>query len=110
MASLPHNNLLLFDSAEMDADKSSIDMDVSANKNVGLQIMFTGAPTGEFFVEASNDRETFFPMTFPQGQILAAGAAGSHTVEISDFPYKCLKVRYKFTSGNGVLTVVAHSK
>ena len=71
--------------------------------NIGIQLVFTGTPTGEFFVDGSNDEENWSTQVFLEGDILASGAAGNHLLSLQGYPFKYIRVRYVFSSGSGTL-------
>lgn len=110
MASLPHKGSILLDKKQVAASETSAPIDVSANKTIGLQIVFTGTLAGEFFVDGGNIEGDLVPLTFPQGQITAAGSAGSHNIELSDYPYGLIQVRFVHSGGAGDLVVSVQAK
>jgi hypothetical protein len=81
--------------------------------NIGLQLIFTGTPTGTFSVELSinysQDQQgnvtntgTWTPMTFSSTPV-ASGAAGSVYIDINQISAPWMRVKYTKTSGTGTL-------
>lgn len=83
--------------------------DIMYLDNIGLQFIWTGTPTGTFFVEVSNDGETFTPLTI-SGLPAPAGVAGDYAGDLNQLPYRYLRVRYVNSAGVGVLNVYISAK
>lgn len=86
----------------MSQDLYSEAIEVSSVSLIGLSLSFTGDAVGEFFVQASNDKDTWVNMSFTEGQILANGN-GSHALSIKDYPFRYVRIAYIHTSGSSEL-------
>jgi len=111
------SNLLKFQNiVNGDMSQSSITSAVSNIEfldNIGLQLVFTGTPTGTFSVELSIDYQqdqqgnvinagTWTPMSFSITPV-ASGAAGSVYIDINQISAPWMRVKYTKTSGTGTL-------
>ena len=81
--------------------------------NIGIQLVWTGTPTGTFSVELSVDYQqdqqgnvlnagTWTPMTFSSTPV-ASGAAGNIYIDINQISAPWMRVKYTKTSGTGTL-------
>lgn len=84
--------------------------DISNTDNQGLEISWTGTPTGTISILCSESGVTFFPLTFSPGITQPAGSAGSYGINLNQVPWRYLLVKYINSSGSGVLTVWLGSK
>lgn len=66
--------------------------------NIGLQITWTGTPTGTIAVLGSNDDTTYYALTFQPALAQPAGAVGGYLVSINQFPFPYMKVRFTSTA------------
>jgi len=101
------------------------DMSVSINmrpiwlghiKDYSIQLVFTGAPVGEFKLQASNDlgmpasagdSQKYVGVdnwTDVEGSDQAISAAGNHMYQVQNAGYNWVRVVYTATSGSGTLT------
>lgn len=107
------NNFKLIDSVAM-TGTATIESDIQNVENfdnIGLQISWTGTPTGTFTVKASNDRVTFYDLTFtPPLTNPSGGSGGGQLVNINQLPYRFMKFVYVNSVGSGVLNVTMQSK
>lgn len=87
---------------DMSANVTSDVVDVRYRRYGAVQLVFSGTPTGTFTIEASVDGVNFNALDFGAA-IEAAGAAGSHLIELADIGYDKLRVVYTRTSGTGTL-------
>lgn len=70
---------------------------------IAIILDFTGNPTGTFTIEAAINQDAT-PVALDFGSpITASGSADSHAIEIADFPYNFIRIRYTATSGTGSL-------
>lgn len=84
--------------------------DVSKMDNIGLEVFWTGTPMGTFEVLGSNSGDNFFPLTFNPVLDQPSGVAGGYGVDLNQFPWKYLLLRYTNISGSGVLNVYGQNK
>ena len=75
--------------------------------NVGLEVAWSGTPTGTLSVLVSNSGINWSALTFspPIGQ--PAGSAAMETIDLNQLPFKYLMLQYVNSSGSGTLTVYA---
>lgn len=73
--------------------------------NVGLEVTYTGTPTGTFSVWVSNSGINFYALTFDPALAQPAGSAGGYAVNLNQLPFKYVFLKYVNASGSGVLTV-----
>ena len=85
-------------------------MDVSKMDNLGLEINWTGTPTGTFSVMGSNSGKNFYALTFNPVLSQPAGAAGGYLIDLSGYPFKFIMLKYVNVSGAGVLTIYGQNK
>lgn len=76
--------------------------------NVGLEVSWTGTPTGTLTYICSNSGKNFFPITLTTTQ--PSGSAGGFGVNLNQLPYKYFMVQYTNASGSGVLSITGQSK
>ncbi len=73
--------------------------------NIGLEVTWTGTPTGTFQVMVSNSGKSFYALTFNPALGQPAGSAGGYVVDLNQVPFKYIMLQYTNTSGSGILTV-----
>lgn len=79
--------------------------------NIGLTIAWTGTPTGTLTVQGSNDKVLYFDLTFDPNITQPGGSANAgYGVNLNQFPWQWLRVKYVNASGTGALTVVLFAK
>jgi hypothetical protein len=85
--------------------------------NIGLEITWTGTPTGTISVlgSISNaipgiDAVIYYALTFNPALSQPAGSGGGYLINLNQFPWHYLKVQYVNASGTGVLDVVLFGK
>jgi hypothetical protein len=99
----------LVDAVSMGADVTSASVDVKYSDNIGVQLVFTGTPTGNFYVQGTIDGDTWTALDF--GTIpTATGADGDHLLNMNNLPYQKIRIFYDRTSGSGSLTVWVMAK
>lgn len=85
-------------------------VDLSKMDNVGLEITWTGTPTGTFQVMGSNSGINFYSLTFNPALGQPAGSAGGYLIDLSGYPFKYILLEYTNSSGTGNLTVYGQNK
>lgn len=73
--------------------------------NIGLQVEWTGTPTGTIEVMCSINNITFYALTFDPTLAQPSGSASGYLINLNQVPFPYLKVRYTNSSGVGVLNV-----
>jgi len=94
----------------MTEDITSKVLHADQSRTVGIQIIFTDTPTGQFFVEASNNKTDWTNLPFVEGDVLAEGAADNHALTLKEYPYQWIRARYVFGSGTGTLNIIVKMK
>lgn len=89
---------------------TSTTIDISNLDNIGLQITWTGTPTGTISINASIDEVAFIPLVFTPALGQPAGSGSSYLVRLNQVPYKFFNVTYVNTSGSGVLNIFIFAK
>lgn len=70
---------------------------------IAIILDFTGTPTGTFTIEAAINQDAT-PVALEFGSAIeASGSADKHAIEIADFPYNFIRIKYTATSGSGSL-------
>lgn len=85
-------------------------IDISRMDNAGLEVTWTGTPTGTFQVMVSNSGINFYALTFSPALAQPAGSASGYAVDLNQLPFKYLMLQYTNTSGSGSLTVYGQIK
>lgn len=85
-------------------------LDISNYDNSGLEISWTGTPTGTVSVLGSVSGTFFFPLTFNPVLGQPAGSAGGYGVDLNFFPWKFIMLQYVNASGSGSLSAYAQYK
>jgi hypothetical protein len=85
-------------------------LDVTIKDNQGLEVTWTGTPTGVIQVMGSDSGQSFYPLTFNPALAQPAGSGSGYLINLNQFPFKYLMVQYTNTSGSGVLSVWITSK
>jgi hypothetical protein len=86
-------------------------VDVSKMDNIGLDVSWTGTPTGTLSVTVSNTGlPTFSALTFSPALAQPSGSAGYMTIDLNQLPYKYICLKYVNASGSGSLSITAQNK
>jgi len=85
-------------------------IEISRVDNIGLEVSWTGTPTGVFSVGVSNSGINFFDLTFSPALSQPAGSASGYAVNLNQLPFKYMRLKYVNTSGTGTLTVYGQVK
>jgi hypothetical protein len=78
--------------------------------NIGLEITWTGTPTGTIQIMCSVSGTTFYALTFNPALGQPAGSGGGYLVDITMQPFRYFMVQYTNTSGSGTLTTWISAK
>lgn len=85
--------------------------------NIGLEITWTGTPTGAISLLGSVSAVipqaaavSYYSLTFNPALAQPAGSAGGYIIDLNNFPFPALEVQYVNQMGNGVLNVYLFSK
>ena len=93
----------------MGADVTSDPVDVTYSDNVGIQLIFTGTPTGVFYVQGTIDGTNWSNLSFDSTPS-ASGADDTHLLNMTQIPYRKIRVFYDRTSGTGTLNAHVMAK
>lgn len=78
--------------------------------NSGLEITWTGTPTGTISVMCSVSGQVFYALTFNPALAQPLGAGGGYLVDLNQVPFGLVMLQYTNSSGTGVLTAFIESK
>lgn len=76
----------------------------------GLEINWTGTPTGTISVMCSNSGLNFYALTFDPPIAQPAAVAGGYLIQLRQIPFQYLFLKYVNVSGSGSITAYAQSK
>ncbi len=85
-------------------------VDISKMDNQGLEVTYTGTPTGTISVMVSNSGINFYALTFNPVLTQPAGGAGGYAINLNQLPFKYMMIQYVNASGAGTLTVYGQQK
>lgn len=85
-------------------------IDLSKMDNIGLEVTWTGTPTGTITVNVSNSGVNFYALTFDPALAQPAGSGSGYAIDLNQVPFKYMMLKYINASGTGVLTVYGQSK
>lgn len=80
-------------------------LEKSRMDNVGLEVAWTGTPTGTLVVLASNSGLNWPSLTFDPVLDQPAGSASSILVNLNQIPFKFFMLKYTNASGSGTIKV-----
>jgi hypothetical protein len=78
--------------------------------NLGLEVTWTGTPTGTFQVMYSNSGLYFYALTFNPALTQPNGSVGGYLVSVNQQPFKWLMLEYTNATGTGSLYVYGQQK
>jgi hypothetical protein len=84
--------------------------DITNTDNQGLEITWTGTPTGTITILCSASGVNFYPLTFSPTLTQPAGSAGGYLVNLNQIPWRYVMIQYTNSTGTGSLTVWNSSK
>lgn len=85
-------------------------LEISRVDNQGLEVTWTGTPTGLFQVMVSNSGINFYALTFNPALSQPAGSPGGYAVDLNQLPFKYIMLQYTNTSGSGTISVYIQTK
>jgi hypothetical protein len=108
----PQPGLLLMNAVAISSTLTVTSATFNANNvdNIGIQVSFTGTPTGTLAVQCSIDNVNFLPLTFNPVLSQPAGSPLSYLIDLTQVAFPYLNVSYTNASGSGTLTVYLSAK
>lgn len=85
-------------------------IDVTIKDNLGIELTWTGTPTGTISVMGSASGDAFYALTFDPVLGQPAGSAGGYLINLNQFPWKYIFLQYVNASGSGELTAYLTTK
>lgn len=74
--------------------------------NIGLEISWTGTPSGTITVNGSNGGVNFYSLTFSPAITQPTGSPGGYLIDLNQYPFRFLMLQYANTSGSGAITAI----
>lgn len=104
--------LHLIDTGSMTGTATLLSTVFNANNldNVGLQVSWTGTPTGVLSVQCSVDAANYIDLTFNPAITQPSGSAASYLIDLNQVPFPYVRVKYVNSSGSGTLDVWLSAK
>ena len=99
----------LFSASSMAGTLTSPATSIRTTDNIGIELFYTGTPTGTFTVQGTVDGTNWRALDFG-GAITASGAGDTHLITINQCPFDQLRLVYTPTSGAGNLTATIMAK
>lgn len=87
---------------DMSGSLASSAIDIRFLDNIGIQLVWTGTPTGTFGVTGSVDGSTFTAISLSPS-VTAAGSASNALIDLNQLSCAYIKVIYTASSGSGTL-------
>lgn len=78
--------------------------------NQGIEITFTGTPTGTLQVMVSNSGINFYALTYSPAIVQPAGSAGGFVIANIGIPFQYCFLQYTNASGSGTITAYCQCK
>lgn len=111
--------LTIANGVSMAANFTSDPVHVMFSDNIGIQLVWTGTPTGTFGIQVSNTATLL-----PNGSITGgtwstytlssapapSGSASNDTININQLPYAFIRLTYAKSGGSGACTAVLTAK
>lgn len=114
------------DAGDLSGDVTGPTTNITFLDNISVQIIFTGTPTGTFYIQGSNVANSggligngpgtndwvTVPVVDETGVVTlsASGAAGQYLANLFNLGFAYLRVIYDFTSGTGDVDVWINGK
>lgn len=80
-------------------------VEVAKMDNHGIEVAWTGTPTGTLTVTGSTSGINWFDLTFSPSLTQPAGSAGSYGLDLNQYPWKYVMFKYVNASGTGTISV-----
>lgn len=97
------NTKQIVTSGDMSGNITSDTIGVERLDNVGIQLQWTGTPTGDFFVDARIHEDAPWTELSISPSVAASGSASDWLISLTQIPYSELRVRYERSAGTGTL-------
>ena len=106
------SGILLLNAAAMSGTSTILSavQSIQYYDNIGLEISWTGTPTGTISILASISDVNFYPYAPALTLTQPAGSAGGYLLNLNQVPYPYIKVQYVNSSGTGALSVWVSAK
>lgn len=85
-------------------------INISRIDNSGLEVTWTGTPTGTITIMCSNSGIKFYDLTFSPLLGQPAGSAGGYLIDLKQIPFTYMYFKYVNASGSGTITVYGQNK
>lgn len=99
-------NTRVVDSQSMGSNINGSSVDISEVRGYAVHFIWTGTPTGDVSVEASNDNSNFTQVY----TAATGGAAGQSLTNQPNVAYRYIRVKYTRSSGTGTLDTYISGK
>lgn len=83
---------------------------IRQSDNIGIELTYTGTPTGTIQVMVSNSGLNFYALTFDPALTQPAGSAGGYVISMTALPFQYFFIQYTNASGSGTITAYFQSK
>lgn len=84
--------------------------DCRIKDNLGIELAWTGTPTGTFSVMCSNSGSAFYALTFNPVLGQPAGSASGYLIDLNQVPFMYVFLQYVNASGSGTATAWLSTK
>ena len=78
--------------------------------NQGIELTWTGTPTGIISVMVSNSGINFYALTFDPVLAQPGGSAGGYVISLTGIPFQYLFLQYVNSTGSGTITAYSQCK
>lgn len=101
---------------DMSADVTSSVVEIKGINDLAVQLIFTGSPTGTFYIQSSVDygingaSATWAAVTTSPATISASGSGSNHLISLEGYSFPWVRVFYDFSSGTGSLDAYISGK
>lgn len=79
-------------------------LDITLMDNAGLEVTWTGTPTGTIQIMGSVSGSAFYALTFNPALSQPSGGGGGYLIDLNQFPFRYFMVQYTNSSGTGSIT------